>query len=103
MAQITVKRKLKSGKTITYRTKDRGKPRKTPEREKWYTPGTPMGWRKDQPAAIRRRLALKAHSGDKLAAGRSLQALSNVSTDSATKKLSRQDALYFFDLHKKGK
>ena len=103
MATIVVKRRLKSGKTITYKTKDRGKPGKTPEREKWFAPTTPMGWKKDQPATTRRRLALKAHGGDKLSTARALQALNNISTDSTTKRLSRQDALYFFELYKKEK
>jgi len=88
---------------VSYKTPDKGKLGKTPERERWFAPITPSGWKKDQPAAIRRKLALKAHNGDKLAAGRSLQALSNITTDSTTKKLSRQDALYFFDLHRKEK
>ena len=102
MATIVVKRRLKSGKTITYKVKDRGKPGKTPEREKWYSPGVEMGWRKDQPATTRRRLALKAHGGDKLSTARALQALSNVTVDRETKRLSRSDALYFFELHRKG-
>jgi len=54
------------------------------------------GWRKNQRAEIRRRLALKAHKNDKLSAGRSLQALSNVTRDSRTKELAAQDARFFF-------
>jgi len=103
MPQITVKRKLKSGKTITYQVKDRGKPGRTPKRERWYAPEVSMGWEKTQSATTRRRLALKAHGGDKLATARALLALSNVTTDSTTKRLSKQDAYYFFDLYKKRK
>lgn len=74
-----------------------------PKRERWYNPTTEMGWRKDQKAGVRRRKALSAHGGDKLATARALQALANVTTDKTTKKLARSDALYFFTLHKKGK
>ena len=103
MAQITVKRKLKSGKTITYKAKDKGKPGKTPQRERWFSPGVEMGWEKSQPTSTRRKLALNAHGGDKLATARALQALSNVTTDRVTKKLARSDALYFFEQHRKSK
>lgn len=103
MATITVKRKLKSGKVIKYKTKDKGKPGKTPEKERWFFPTTIMGWTKTQSASTRRKLALKAHDDDKLATARALQALANVSTDKTTKKLARSDALYFYELHRKGK
>ena len=103
MAKIVVKRKLKSGKTISYKTKDKGKPGKTPERERWYRPTTETNWHKTDSAAIRRRNALKAHGGDKLATARGLQSLSNVTTDKTTKRLSRADARYFFDLYRKVK
>lgn len=101
MAIITIKRKLKSGKIITYQIKDRGKPGITPQRERWFAPSVSMGWEKTQPTGVRRRLALKAHKGDKLATARALQALANVTTDRTTKKLARSDALYFFDLYRK--
>ena len=103
MAKITVKRKLKSGKTISYKTKDKGKPGKTPEKERWFSPVTETNWHKTDSVAIRRRNALKAHGGDKLATARALQALSNVTTDKTTKRLSRADARYFFDLYRKVK
>ncbi len=109
MAQIIVKRKAytrKCGikvKATTFKIEDKGKLGKTPERERWYHPKTIMGWRKDQPATTRRRNALKAHGGDKLATARALLALSNVSTDGTTKQLSKQDANYFFALHSKEK
>ena len=39
---------------------------------------------------------LNAHQGDKLATGRALQALANVTTDAQTAKLAKADAEYFF-------
>jgi hypothetical protein len=62
-----------------------------------------MGWHKNQPSEKRRKLALKAHKGDKLATARALQALANVTTDKTTKKLARADAVYFYNLYNKGK
>ena len=109
MAQIIVKRKAytrKSGikvKASTFKVEDKGKLGKTPERERWYAPTTKMNWRKTDPATTRKRNALKAHGGDKLATARALQALSNVSIDGTTKRLAKQDANYFFDLHRKEK
>ena len=102
MAQIKVTRKSyvrKDGTVVkgnTYYAKDRGKPGKTPESEKWYQHNMEMNWHKDQPAEMRRANALKAHSGDKLATGRALQALANVTTDIETAKLAKIDADYFF-------
>ena len=102
MAQIKVTRKSyvrKDGTVVkgnTYYTKDKGKPGKTPESEKWYQHNVEMNWHNDQPAEMRRANALKAHSGDKLATGRSLQALANVTTDIETAKLAKIDADYFF-------
>ena len=55
-----------------------------------------MNWHKDQPAEMRRVNALKAHSGNKLATARALQALANVTTDLETAKLAKIDADYFF-------
>lgn len=102
MAQIKVTRKSyvrKDGTVVkgnTYYTKDKGKPGKTPESEKWYQHNMEMNWHKDQPAEMRRVNAFKAHSGDKLATGRALQALANVTTDIETAKLAKIDADYFF-------
>jgi hypothetical protein len=69
--------------------------------ERWYHPKVHTGWHKDQPPEVRRKEVLKAHKNDLLASGRSLQALSNVSTDNTTKVLAARDARYFFDKHKK--
>jgi hypothetical protein len=102
MPKITVRRRTKSGKQITYKTKDKGKPGKTPERERWYTPTTEMNWHKTAPINTRRRNALRAHGGDKLATARALQALANVTTDSATRRLAQADARYFYSQYRKG-
>ena len=102
MAQIKVTRKSyirQDGikvKGTTYYAKDRGKPGKTPESEKWYQHNVEMNWHKDQPAEMRRANAFKAHSGNKLATARALQALANVTTDLETAKLAKIDADYFF-------
>jgi hypothetical protein len=64
--------------------------------EKWFKPGIHTGWDKDMPPEKRRALVLKAHKGNMTAAGRSMQALSNVSTDDKTREVARADALYFF-------
>ncbi|PPD58161.1 hypothetical protein [Dehalogenimonas etheniformans] len=109
MAQIEVHRKAytrKDGthvKAATYYAKDRGEPGKTPESQKWYQHGVDMNWSKDMVAETRRRHALEAHKGDELATARSLQALANVTTDSATKNRATADADYFFSRHKENK
>ena len=63
---------------------------------RWFQPGSPLGWRKSDSAEKRRRIALRNRGGDKLATARALQALSNVTKDSATKRIARSDALYFY-------
>jgi hypothetical protein len=106
MAQIKVTRKSyvrKDGivvKGTTYYAKDRGKPGKTPESEKWYQHNVEMNWHKDETAETRRANALKAHKGDELAAARALQALANVTTDPETSRLAKSDADYFFTKHR---
>ncbi len=102
MAQIKVTRKRyvrKDGTVVkgtTYHTKDKGKPGKTPESEKFYHPKVQMHWHKDQSAEVRRANALKARNGNELATARALQALANVTTDAETAKLAKADADYFF-------
>ncbi len=71
------------------------------EMDRWYHPTVHTGWKKSDPATTRRRRALAAHKGDRLAAGRSLQALANVTTDKRTSELAATDARYFFRMHKK--
>ena len=58
-----------------------------------------MDWHKEMPESTRRANALAAHKGDELATARSLQALSNVTTDAETKRLTKADAEYFFAKH----
>lgn len=105
MAQIKVTRKSyvrKDGTVVKgapYDTKDKGKPGKTPESEKWYQHNVEMNWHKDEPAEVRRANALKAHKGDELATARALQALANVTTDPETSELAKNDADYFFAKH----
>ncbi len=83
-------------KGTTYYTEDKGKPGKTPESEKFFHPQVKTNWSKDLPEEVRRRNALKAHGGDMLATARALQELSNVTTDAETKRLTKEDADYFF-------
>ena len=105
MGTITVHRRgytRKDGTYVqptTYETEDRGKPGKTPESQRFYHPDVEMDWHKDKSAETRRSHALKAHSGDKLATARSLQALANVTTDKKTAELAKKDADYFFKKH----
>lgn len=88
-------------KASTFLIKDRGAKGRTPKSNQFFDLGVKTGWRKDLPADVRRRLVLKAHKGDLLAAGRSLQALANVTTDKRTKQLAGLDARFFFRKHKK--
>ena len=116
MAKLRVKRKAysrKAGvpvKTVrvpasTFLIKDRGKPGRTPEKDRFFDPKVRTGRKADMPMAKRRSLALKAHKGDLLATGRSLIALSNVqhriNPDVAAK--AKADANYFYRLHAKRK
>ena len=105
MGEIKVTREpytRKSGtpvKGTTYMTEDKGKPGKTPASEKCYVHDVQLNWHKEDSPATRRANALKAHNGDELATARSLQELSNVTTDPETKKLTKEDADYFFAKH----
>ena len=63
---------------------------------KFFKPRVHTGWRKNLPAKTRRAKVLKAHKGDVLASGRSLQALANTTQDKRTAELSGLDARYFF-------
>jgi len=105
MAEIKVTRKSyvrKDGTRVraaTYYIKDKGKPGRTPESEKWYEHTVRMNWHKDESADVRRANALKAHKGDELATARALQALANVTTDAETAELAKADADYFFAQH----
>ncbi len=102
MAKIKVIRKSymrKDGtevKGTSYYTEDKGKPGKTLESQKFFHPNIKMNWHKDLPAETRRANALEAHGGNFLATARALQELSNVTTDPDTKRLTKEDADYFF-------
>ncbi len=87
-------------KGSTFLIKDRGAKGRTPLSKRFFDPGVKTGWEKTLPADIRRGRVLRAHKGDLLASGRSLQALSNVSTDKRTKMLAGLDARFFFRKHK---
>lgn len=70
---------------------------------KFFHPKVHTGWHKSQSITYRRRLALKAHGNDYLATGRALQALANITQDSATERKAKQDANYFFSMNRKHK
>jgi hypothetical protein len=63
----------------------------------------PTGWKKSYPAEKRRRIMIRAHDGDILAAARACQALANVTKDPETKRKARADAKYLFELYRKQK
>jgi hypothetical protein len=68
--------------------------------KKFFHPGKPMGWSKNDSQANRRRAALRAHKGDALSTARALQQLANVTQDRETAVKARQDATYFFNLNR---
>jgi len=109
MATLRVKRKPYTRsdgthvKGTTFKTPDKGKKGRTPKKDQWYRPSVHTGWSKDDKPVTRRRKVLVSHKGDLLAAGRSMQALSNISTDKTTARLAGQDARYFFNRLKKGR
>ncbi len=102
MVKIKVTRKSytrKDGTKIngtTYYSKDKGRPGKTPESDKFFHPKVEMHWHKDLSAGVRRAYALAAHRGNRLSTARALQALANVTTDAKTGKLAKVDADHFF-------
>jgi len=79
------------------------KPKRKQKKEKWFRPAEPTGWSKRDSAVKRRRTALASRHGDLLATAKALQALSNITTDKDTKRLSRADAIYFFGRYRKEK
>jgi hypothetical protein len=89
---ISVTRKTRGRTKITYKTPDKGAPGKTPKRKRWYKPGSPSGWSKNDPADVRRKNTLRAHGGNLLSAARAKISLANVTADPVTKRLARQDA-----------
>jgi len=75
----------------------------------WFNPKSHSGWSKSQPATTRRRKLLSSTIKSKsfhdryVAAGRKIQSLANVTKDKPTKRIARQDAMYFFRKAKKNK
>jgi len=70
-------------------------------KERWFKPGTHIGWDKHDSAEKRRRIALKHRHGNLLKTARALQALSNVTKDPGTKKKAGADARHFYALYAK--
>ena len=77
--------------------------------DKWYNPeghlkGTKKSrvgeWHKNKSMEARRKAAINSKKGNYLSAARSLQALANVTKDSATKRAAQADAKYFYKKHK---
>ncbi len=68
---------------------------------KFYHPKVKTGWHKNQSLTYRRRLVLAAHKGNHLSAARAMQALANVTQDSATTREAKIDANYFFRMNEK--
>ena len=71
--------------------------------KKWYHPKVHTGWHAESPVGERRALVLKAHKGDLLASGRSLQSLANVSQEKFVQDEANKDAEYFFRKHEESK
>ena len=111
MSTVLVKRKkypiIEIGRTLsitkaTTPSKKRKKRRSSKgKKQRWFHPKVRSGWSKSQPEAERRRLLLKAHHGNALAAARSKQALANVTQDRETRILAQADARYFFEWYRK--
>lgn len=109
MPKLTVRRKAytrKDGtrvKAATFKIKDRGARGRTPKAKWWYEPSVETGWRKEMAQSTRINKVVQAHKGDLLASARALQALSNVTTDSETRRKSKADANILFKRYKRGK
>lgn len=73
--------------------------RKAPK--KWFKPGKPLNWSKDDSQATRRKAALNSRHGNLLKTARALMSLANVSQDSETARKARADSLYFYRQYKR--
>jgi len=71
--------------------------------EKWFEPGKSLGWSKDDGQEKRIAIALKHRNGNLLKTARALQALSNVTKDSETKRKAAADAKVLFARNRKKK
>ena len=81
----------------------RKRKRKASKKKRWYAPKVHSGWKKSQPAKVRRKLLLRAHKGNLLSAAKSKQALANVTQDEETREIALADARFFFEEHKRSK
>ncbi len=99
--------RVKSSKVgaSSFKIKDRGAKGRTPESQKFFEPKVHSGWKADMAQDPRRRLALRAHKGNKLSTARSLQALSNVQhrVNPDVSRKAASDAQYFYAQHRKAK
>lgn len=75
----------------------------------WFNPKSHTNWKKTQSPATRRRKLLastdkrKSLHDRRVAAGRKIQSLANVSRDKRTAELAKKDAVYFFAKARKKK
>ena len=69
---------------------------------KWFKPGKKLNWKKDLPQSVRISRALKSRNGNVLKTAKALQALANVTEDTATKQKAMWDAKKLFEMYKKG-
>lgn len=90
---------IRNGKRVTFLTKDKGEPGKTPKEDRWYEPGVHTGWSKGMARTERRRKVLSAHNGNTLSSARAMQSLANVTTDAPTRREAMADAKYFYTVH----
>jgi len=108
MPKLTVKRKPYTRSDGTrvkgsiFKIKDRGAKGRTPKSKQWFEPSVVTGWSKDLAQSTRINKVVRAHKGDLLASARSMQALSNVTTDSETCRKSKADANVLFKRYKRG-
>ena len=79
--------------------------KKMSKTKKWFKPkGNLAGWKKSQKASVRRSHAIgstpknRSLTYRRRLAGRRLQALSNVTKDSETRRKAKADTEYFFNL-----
>jgi len=81
----------------------KAKRRKKNNGKKWFKPGEPLNWSKEDSQKRRRINALKSRHGDYLATGRALLALANITKDSETRRKAKSDSEYFFRKYRERK
>jgi hypothetical protein len=73
-------------------------------KKKWHKPSLiHTGWNKNDSQSTRRWHMIRAHKGDLLASARSCQQISNISTDSETKRKAHGDSIYFYERYRMSK